>query len=1398
MANTEGLSDEDLSKLLSIDQDATNRGMPRGGLRERERMMNEYDMEGEFQPSAKVIRSSKRPVVKSSKKSTKVKRKVASPSDIAQHDDLGENQELHQPGKGKGMSVGSMPSIAEKITPILAESIMERSIVSPKGPEAKPKKISKFKLRQQQQKDSATEGGFPSFDIPVGTFTRKGKVEKHTLQSASQASTSNGGGSGIASPSQSSESDKVLAGMSKMEINESVAEIEGMLSAETIQFLRNRRKKAENGATVKKSMSEEAPEPSVVKSNVDNTKMKNEALSHQISIEEKERKAKILSTIQTEEELDEAFAEAMGGKSTTDQEPQENDSELEAASKLLRSTSARQRILGAKNVCELLEARLDRLSGEGKYNFDEPASDYPELLPVALRCILDSPSPQKHTQLLSYALRAISSMVILFAHPDHRMDLRISTNHRKANEIFQQDFMHDAVPTTVASASYNQGQKSSMEKSALGEGCYSTDASADSAISDAKAFYSDPAWTLLSRMRLIPCLARIWTSHAHIKRQTKDDTVVISAEFVRAACTILSVLSLRSPGAAVAIAQHKDLFPALIFLTLEPSNGGKHAFVVDTSMAFSTIYLSCVISRQSRAAAKSLEAVLDTIVYITATDATSDEEYRLQQWCLILWRTMLRYGLGLCHLSSLLPLSIPRLALDSNCKYSLAAEYLSAYCIICECAKVASAHGGFQSTANKNILNDSDRETLALSGMRLASLAKSCGNDIIMGISSETYEEMKLMSAKFRFLVSYFDASSPSDIMGRSPVSDSIAFVPVISLDKIVTVLHSLLDGCLSGSVLQIVLCSQRSVSVEEEAVACGFFETFCSTLRALAEKKTKIIDSREEGKVSSGVESEIDLIVLKFASVAINELKKFVVSDSSKSRNRWANRAHASLSKFLAYVLPSFLASTSACFESVLPVLQSFTFALIGRLQRGEEATAAQIFSQDIIFTKVEDQTRSNVFFLQDIMMREICTNPKAQAQLDHSLKLNGGSGLTSRGIGHFGLESLRSEIDFRPLPSKSSNCDEHNETSALILPIGEDWLWKLLSSTIDSEGNDDGTNAQSKAVETVNALLQFLLYVENSGMSFARHVHPGVKMYFLLNTCFYPERTIRNEIFESLFLKAFECYQCQALEGGILSAKSFIVACYQHSEHFKKFTADGADYDKVMKLFFSEESCNSDAMGLSTKDLKAIDDFVDDICVAFTDFGALYLPFVHAIRFLLLPIMPVRVRTRVLDRIRDLLHLLTTQNEIDDKSRGMLSKSLVSFYLGGLTFLDESKPDEASFLDVLASTLIKSACSKRREGFFHYYAVGCLARSLASSSIRCDCGVKAMKRRLKSANKLIWMDVSSSAICCMQRNCKNADELASIVIQVCRDDNMENSVDCFDFEMLLEKLREIRSYHL
>jgi hypothetical protein len=66
-------------------------------------------------------------------------------------------------------------------------------------------------------------------------------------------------------------------------------------------------------------------------------------------------------------------------------------------------------------------------------------------------------------------------------------------------------------------------------------------------------------------------------------------------------------------------------------------------------------------------------------------------------------------------------------------------------------------------------------------------------------------------------------------------------------------------------------------------------------------------------------------------------------------------------------------------------------------------------------------------------------------------------------------------------------------------------------------------------------------------------------------------------------------------------------------------------------------------------------------------------------------------------------------------------------------------------------------------------------------------------MRRRLKDMNKEIWKDISSTAICCMERKCKNAKDLASIVIEVCKDGSIAEEVSDFDFEMVLEKLIEV-----
>ena len=239
---------------------------------------------------------------------------------------------------------------------------------------------------------------------------------------------------------------------------------------------------------------------------------------------------------------------------------------------------------------------------------------------------------------------------------------------------------------------------------------------------------------------------------------------VLSRDAIVAICGILSMLSLRAPGAAVAIAQHRDILPRLISATLEPGQSD-HKFVVDPKVALPTVYLLCIICGQSRSAAKSLQLVAGNILCIIASEADHEAEWHLQQWCIILWRILLRYGLCLSSLSTILPLSIRYLADDArDIRTCPTPEYLSAYAVICECVKIATLHGGSQSLGGKNFISGSDRETLAMSGMWLSSHAKNCADSFMASTDKvdDPRKRMKLMASRLRFLSCYFDASSPS------------------------------------------------------------------------------------------------------------------------------------------------------------------------------------------------------------------------------------------------------------------------------------------------------------------------------------------------------------------------------------------------------------------------------------------------------------------------------------------------------------------------------------------------------------------------------------------------------------------------------------------------------------
>jgi hypothetical protein len=1402
--------------------------VPRGFL-ERQRMMDEFESDdglGDFQPSAKIIRhSSKRPVIKSND--------TTAAQDLHSIGEIRENQNVTVSKSSDDHLQQTSKQSHHQRAAVMSESIVER-------PFSQPKKISRFKMMKQAQLDIRDEkkGGFPSFDIPVGTLTRRGgKIEfdhvnakgsltthaQGVVKNKTKSSLDNGNGRDGDSSSSPSEADKIVANMSQDEIIQSVQEIKSILSSDTIQFLKQRKHhqtkvtKGEDGkyrnktttrtttTTNDKGQSNDLHTRQIEEKSA--SVVSEELVSkQQNSLQQQERNHsyKVLSNIQTEQELEEAFRKAMGdfddvcGSIAEDKE----ESELFKATKLLRSTASRQRTLGAKTVCEILENRIRQLSEHADQDWYEDASTYPDVLPVSLRCLLDTLSPQNNVQLISYIVRAIHVLVILFCHPEHRVGLSITgtLEGNDANNVLQQDFMYDAVPISPGYQMYSREKACKIENTAVfGDGCYTTNASAASAKSDAKAFYNDPAWTLLSKMRFIPCISHILSALCRLRQKaTCNDTPTISSNAIMSICGILSSLGIRSPGAAVAISQHKDLLPSLFTLTLEPDNSGDNSFVVDTTAAFPAMYLSCVLCAQSRTVAESLQSVMESVVYIVANDPENQQEFQLEQWCLIFWRKLLRYGIGISYLPTLLPISVKQLTCGDRTPFSLAAEYFSAFAVICQCVKVARHQSSCQSDSSNIILEDSVREILAMSGMWFSSHAQNCINFFAESFRSHsTRDHLKLASAKLRFLSSYIDASSPIDINGSTLVSSkNVNFVSIIHEDDFMLALDNIakskfLQNALFGS------CSSPDSNItnvatwmRDEAACCAFIEAFFSSVSMLKAKICDASHSAQEVKADSGHNTGMESLVAKAYAHSTAYINKAAFSPHidcfPKSRILWTNKAHLSLLDFHTMAIKILLLSSKITLKRPLKSVQSFSFSLIGKLQRGEEAKAVQLLNQDMFFTVIiKDGEMKKSFIgssLRELIITELSENPSAQAQLDHSNKLEGHPGLMQERAGHFGLRSLRVENDVM-----LGNPDQLDES--LTLPLGNEWAWKLISSPVARNREDKDTLTKISMV--VKSILQFLLYVEESGMDFSTSLDTGSKMYYLLNSCLHPEAVISDKEYNEIFSKLFSLYQTSAAVDGDKTARSFIITCYEHSKYFQEYTRDRANYDTLSDLFFTDKVQAGD-IGLSSKDFKAFDEFVDDLCAAFMDFGAQYNFFVYAIRFLLSPYMPVRVRNRTLENLKDILHLLTTECESKDKEKKELKKCLKYFYAGGLPFLDHSKRDHSSTLDILASVLKTGSFDllQRQEGFFFLYAVGSLARNLASNAVKCECGVKSMKRRLSTLKKDVWAKILAIAIATIKEKCASADHLASIVLRK----YVEDIPVCdLEFDEAVQNLRDL-----
>ena len=1422
--------------------------------------------------------------------------------------------------------------VKEKSVSKFKKSVMKSNLIKERNPAPAvtspnvARKVSRFKLKQNKSDTGAgtdigtastsnnatnhiiTKNGFPSFDLPIGSFTRRSSTA--TTASVVAKHNRNRNDNNATNPQElnnkniTNEANSMLSNMTHNEIQSSIQEIESTLSIEMIEFLKRRNKEKQKQNEHHKKESQSLPsssssskiekdatitsDPTIITttnntdiittttttSTTPTTATATVTTNNNTSMIEKNEYSKLLSNIQTEEELDELYQSIANNTNNTITNSSSNtttnnnnntqlqqqqhqsiqENKLYSATKLLRSTVLRQRLFGAKMIKELLLQQLQQMkkkkmekiynknngddNDDNKNNGDNIDEDYPTLLPVALRCILDLPNPEKHFVLFHNVVRSIHLLILLFAHEENHVDDWNYTNlnniddknnnnhvdnHHDNDEggggedqatLHQLYYLNDNVPLRPSHLLYsatqsirpteddNSGSSSSSSNnttSNVGGACYTTDSSAESAEKDGKAFYTDPLWTLLSRMRIIPCLSRIITSLAYQKNNGGSGDSHFHVEIVSSICAILSMLSLRSPGAACAIAQHKDTLPLLISMTLEPLDGTREDddndvnadkecaigsdFIVNPDNALSTVRLICTLCRQSRTIATSnwISSVMNNVIIILSTSVEHKKEWRLQIWCIILWRTLLRYGLALSYTPSILSLSIPHLTVQDEQRFSLTPYYLTSYAVICDYVRVTATTNGNSNNTEESI---SDRKVLTTCGIWFMSHCKSCIQfleHIGHASSAEKLSLMRLASARLNLITSYIEATNAVKDQQDFNADD---LIPLISRFDSTKALHGVLRSNLFIQAVEIVLNASdlgMKTQCKLDACSCSLVYSFFTALLNLV--KGLEIDQ------SQGEDALVHLMSHTYTIVQemLNKSKSLPVAfheQHNSSRKNWRNRAQFSIVDFMTTIVSnSFIVGDINAYKAALPSLQSFAFSLLGRLCRGEEAMAAIIISHNDLFQVIPNGSGGilSARHIQQVLIHEIFyASHQSQVQLNHTFKLLGWNNMLAYGSKSLHqLESLRSEADRSMKPQGDTSDDSNEDFEVLSLPLGDDWLYKLLCGKIDL-GNDPAekeARIQGTSSVVISAL-QLIMNFDQRNKGFTEHIPIGSKFYFLSNVCLFPEELIRQNEISSLFKSLFQLYATQLSEKDEVIARSFILSCFRHSteqlrsKHIGKASVTD---DQIIEFFFSSSGIEEKKLKLSPKYFKAVDDFISDICASFVEYGAQYEIFSKCIRFLLMPDFPSRNRLLILNRLKDLMHLLTTEEELQDLNCDSIKKSLTQCFAGGLPIKDGSCRDSSELLDIIATYIKNDKCNTAEKGgFFYLFAVGSLARNLASSSIKCECGLKAMKRRMMNGLQQSVLDhISTVALRLMKDEHATKQKLVDITIHTCLAEN-------------------------
>ena len=1401
----------------------------------------------------------------------------------------------------------------------LVGDIMEhnttRSTTSNTGtPTMVQKKISKFKLNRNRQ--SATTG-FPSVhDQPFGAFVTK-KTTKKNNNNNTQEIQKNMTIEGTAQQ----EAQAMLAGMSLQEIHEHQHELHQALSPEMIAFLQQRQQnmKQNRDYVVVKNNKEEkknkTKKGTAIITGTTNNTIGAKVVGVNSQVAEKERLAKLVASITTYDEMDTIYQQENVVVLMTHDES-ENDTENDRnqhttmpdntkeqfliACDLLRSSSPRQTVWAARLVrnvvTDVVQQQQQHTSATTSTTTTATTGtspritihDFPTVLPVSLRCVLDTAFARScHYVLHTYVLQSLYALTILYAHPDHDVLYYDAFHNNPASAWTYQDlFLDDAVPVpSVALAYPPMAVRSVAMEDTTGTtnaptaAAYTTASSSlsssSSALKDGEEFQRDPMWTLLSKMKILPRLAFLLEHYDLQQQQQQQNTTTSSAgqktgttsaipttttnnrrllpeEAWIAICGIVSMVGQRSPGAASAIVQHKTLTSQLLKRMLEEiqqrrqqqqqqpqpqqheeqkqeqiennnTDSNKHPRM---GLVHATMRMFCILARQSRSVAECLpmEEMLPPLLVIgdgiirrredssPSSCCRDEEEFRIQQLGLVLWRTMLRYGLGLEALQSMLTISAKHLALPQSYNttsantstspvLSLSSEFLSAFALVLDCVKVVwnkteTTTGDIIDPESMMVLTSATKMMastiqLVLPKQQDSTAAAAAAAPVTDTLKIHTKEEdetndilnYRWNASRLQYLSTWFQLFDPMINNTKGKHRSLEDYVSIDNQETILRILHEFSEpkgGKLeqawnlvsrwcdpSLTFHELASASSSNGSIKVEAAACAFIHGYFSValvLLRLNHPTCPDIEGIKRSLHNNIVRTIIVGLESTFVASQAGHRANNVPADGNvnckythsrnSAREGWIIQSHFAIAKFCFHSMSIGLIRSS----SDMSLVRSMVFALLGRLQKGNESIAAVLYSSDVLFqtsgnpvhqsddtassssTRAEEELSSPI---SSMFLGEICGSVRSRKQLDHSFKLQHGFGLTSNGFGPFALDSLlgtAEQPNTGPTSTNSrsstaatttTNNDDNITEDPPSFPLGKFWLWQCLSGSIRMKDDTIAVGTE-EATNVIVAVLELILEQDETedvmGIAgYMARLSTGSKLYYLMNVCLQPERVFRNE---RILTSGEDLLDRYLHRFGVSKSTDttnnndvieFCQECFDHSSagHDNKNnnsltgSSNGEEDDlnedameekdkKLLDDFAVAMSGNTNSSitnsQIPSEQYRAIEAFVEDLTTAYRDYGAQYDFYTKCIRVFLLPMFPTSIRCRALKELDNMLHLLTLTKECDNNANDNdddMVQLVSNSFLGGLTTVDHSKRDEPELLDAVTRILARSGGS-------------------------------------------------------------------------------------------------------